>query len=1533
VFARTTGLSDLSGLLGSRHPADGLFVKVALVLLIIGASALLGADASELRRLPIAFEGGQGQFGPGVLFGAKYKGVNVRVTGHSIRFQQNRNAHQPALELSWSTDRTSRVEGEAPLHSIVNYFVGSDSRQWRSNIPTYARIRVHDIAEGVDLVLYGSGDELEYDLVLAPGADISAVSLRVAGAQRIAQTDGGSLVAEAGGLAVSQHQPHIYQELSEQKIPVAGDFVLHGDRIGFRVAPYQRDKPLVIDPALTFSTIFGGTGSDMPKAVAVDSAGFIYIAGDTSSTDFPVAKAYQPVLPGQANGNSRHIFVTKLDPTGSTIVFSTYLGGSNGETARDIAVDANGNVYVTGTTVSNDYPTTPGTLRSTSTGTSGNDVVLTKLSPSGSALLYSAVIGGVRDDEVRGIAVDKSGNCYLTGTTNSSDFPVSAGARNDLWKLDTLASAAKVFVMKVNPSATSVSYSAILGGTGIDQAAGLAIDTLGNAYVAGTTNSADFPVTAGALQATSGISGSATKGFVLALSADGSNLVFSTYLGGSGSEQANGIALDSSKNIYVAGLTTSPDFPGAGDAYFKPYNGSSNAVFVAKLASGGGSLAYSALFGGANNVVGGIAVDAAGNALVTGSTDTGLVTSSALLVYPGSWGSAKFSSMNAFAIKLNATGSDVVFSTYLGGLSSQATAAAVDTAGSAIVAGAGDNTFPVTPGAFSTYAGQVFLGKISDSSSCTYAVQLSSLTVNVSTQTGCKWIAVSAAPWLTVTAGRSGSGSGTVQLSATPNTGLARSGQISIAGIPVTVTQSNGCQLNLSSTGQNFGAEGGGDQITAFTQTGCSLPTATPRSSWIHVTSAAGVSPYIYSVDANTTGQTRSGTIGIGAQTFSITQYAARCAFSVFPSSLVAIAGNPNTISVTANYSGCVWSASAGSSGLSLSPAQGRGSASVVVDPSSLAAGSGQVISATIAGQPVAIQIPGRGATFGIVNKLSGKGLDFVSNTLGSTMQQTDYLWKSSQQWELIPTGDGYFFIMNELSRYMLDVMGPSTANGAAINQWASTGSDDQKWQIVSIGGVFYRFVNKLSGKTLTVAGASKVSGAVMQQFDYTGAGNQMFQLLPSGQISIATNAAGASVTFSGTDCSPGNYSLPATAYARPGSACTIAVSAPGGYVFALWADGSTSSTRTVTAVTGSLSLSAVFTKCTYLLSSTAASFGASGVNGSFTVTAQAGCSWSAPTGAPSWLSVNSTTSGSGSGTVYFSAGPNIDLPRIAKLNIGGKTFAIRQAGLVFPEVWRPGNQWWFLLANNTTPVSASWGLFGDIPVSGDYDGDGKAEFIVWRPANGTWYVLPGSTLAGGFLQQWGLPGDTPVPADYDGDGKTDFAVFRPSGGMWFVIPSTHPGSPIVQQWAIPGDVPFPADYDGDGKTDFAVWRPSDGTWHVIPSTNPAAPIVQQWGLNGDIPVPADYDGDGEVDFAVWRPINGTWYVIPSTNPGVPIVQQWGLDGDTPVPADYDADGKADFAVWRPVNGTWYEIPSATPWAPVQIQWGLPGDIPVVTHR
>ncbi|HLE56590.1 MAG TPA: SBBP repeat-containing protein, partial [Rhodothermia bacterium] len=524
------------------------------------------------------------------------------------------------------------VRGLDALPGKSNYFRGSDPRKWQTNVPNYSRVRYEDLYPGIDLVYYGNEGRLEYDFVVAPGADPHTIRFAVENGNskneiRTTKIDAnGDLVIATDGGEVRFHKPVVYQEKSavgswqsagrsSQAFVVGGSsnhksqfthhklvdgrFVLLAqDQVGFEVGDYDRSRALVIDPVLTYSTYLGGANGDIGYGVAVDAGGNAYVTGSTGSTDFPTATPLQT-----ATGGDFDIFVAKVNPTGTALVYSTYLGGGGFDRGAAIAVDASGNAYLTGVTTSGNFPTTTGAFQTTfGGGTCGTtacpDAFVTKLNPDGSALVYSTYLGGSDSDAGQGIALDDSGNAYVTGSTLSTIFPTATPVQA------TGSGGTDAFVTKVNPDGTGLVYSTYLGGTDGDFGQAIAVNAAGSAYVTGYTFSTNLP-TANPHQATN--AGSADV-FVAELDAAGSALVFSTYLGGAGVDRAFALALDESGDVFITGNTVSfLDFPVTAGAYQTTFGGGTcgatpcSDAFVAELDLTGSLLPYSTFLGGSKN--------------------------------------------------------------------------------------------------------------------------------------------------------------------------------------------------------------------------------------------------------------------------------------------------------------------------------------------------------------------------------------------------------------------------------------------------------------------------------------------------------------------------------------------------------------------------------------------------------------------------------------------------------------------------------------------------------------------------------------------------------------------------------------------------------------------------------------------------------------------------------------------------------------------------------------------------------------------
>jgi len=691
------------------------------------AVAKASPDESKARlvnsygRLPLSFEANRGRTDSQVKFMSRGQGYTLFLTRRaetvlvlrkpapqrdllkpaalvSVPATLNPDAAGPPAIVRMKlvgANAKPRAEALDELPGKANYFIGNDPKKWRTNVPLYAKVRYRDVYPGVDLMYYGNQRQLEHDFIVAPGADPRSITLNLAGAEKLSLDPQGALVLVVKDGELRLGKPHTYQDVDGARREISGGYVLkNAHRVGFQVAAYDASRPLVIDPTLFYSTYLGGSSNEHGLGIAVDAAGNACVTGYTLSTNFPTTSAAIQ----SANQGSYDAFVTKLNPAGSApLVYSTYLGGSSDDYGVGIAVDATGNAYVTGYTHSTNFPTTPGAFQTANQG--GYDAFVTKLNPTGTApLLYSTYLGGSSDEQGLGIAVDAAGNAYVTGYTQSTNFPTTSGAFQTANQ-----GLVDAFVTKLNPTGSApLVYSTYLGGNDQEQGDGIAVDAPGNAYVTGYTHSTNFPTTPGAFQ-------TANQGgydaFVTKLNPTGSApLVYSTYLGGNDLDQGRGIAVDAAGNAYVAGYTQSTNFPTTSGVFQPAPAGGLTDAFVTKLnPTGSAPLVYSTYLGGSSGDAGfGIAVDSIGNAYVTGYTHSTNFPTTA-----GAIQSANQGGYDAFVTALNPLGTaPLIYSTYLGGSSDDIGHGIAVDAGNAYVTGDTESTnFPTTPGAFQTADG------------------------------------------------------------------------------------------------------------------------------------------------------------------------------------------------------------------------------------------------------------------------------------------------------------------------------------------------------------------------------------------------------------------------------------------------------------------------------------------------------------------------------------------------------------------------------------------------------------------------------------------------------------------------------------------------------------------------------------------------------------------------------------------------------------------------------------------------------------
>jgi len=605
------------------------------LLLFSGATLLTAAPQPHPFNHPLVFEPNRGQTASAVSWLARGPGYQLFLTSDAATFVlPDRSAVRMKLNGSqgWNTPA-----GLEPTGGVSNYFLGADSNRWLTGIPHYGRVKTTNVYEGVDLVFYrGAGGNLEYDFVVSPGADPKQIRLAFDGVERLRVDDktGDLVLTAANGAELRQLRPKVYQQVGDRRVEVAGGYaILDRRQATFALAKYDRRRPLVIDPTTVYTTFLDGSGGDVAKGVAADTAGNAYVTGDTNSTNFPIAAGVQPRLAGDVDA-----FVTKLNSSGA-ILFSTYLGGSGLDEGNGIAIDSSG-VYISGTTYSSNFPT-----RGSPRPYGGlSDVFVTKLALNGAYLIYSIYLGGSGFDQGSAIAVDSSTQVYVTGFTDSTDFPV-VGAIQSAYH-----GGRDVFVTKLSYSGGSLIYSTYWGGASDDEAASVAVDSSGYAYVTGFTYSPDFPKT-NFFQFQGG------DAFAMKLSPTGA-LAYSVIFGGSSEDYATAIAVDTNGTAYIAGYTLSADFPTSTTAFQSVRPGLGVNAFLVKLNSIGG-VAFGSYLGANDGATyaNAVAITSAGEAYVAGYT-----TSSHFPQAPP----LKPNPTAGFLSKFTAAGNALEYSTLLG---------------------------------------------------------------------------------------------------------------------------------------------------------------------------------------------------------------------------------------------------------------------------------------------------------------------------------------------------------------------------------------------------------------------------------------------------------------------------------------------------------------------------------------------------------------------------------------------------------------------------------------------------------------------------------------------------------------------------------------------------------------------------------------------------------------------------------------------------------------------------------------------------
>jgi uncharacterized repeat protein (TIGR01451 family) len=1518
---------------------------------VSGADRATRAQLDEAYgRLPLSFEANRGQADARVRFISRASGARLFLTADEAVLALPRRGAVSAAAVRMkvvNADPAARPEGLDQLDVTTNYFKGHDPNQWHTNVPAFARVRYPEVYPGVSLVYYGNQRQLEYDFVIAAGSDPCRIKLAFAGAQRLRVNAAGELVLRVAGGELRFHKPVAYQEGEGGRQTVEARYRLKGRRsVSFKVGNYDRNRRLVIDPVLSYSTYLGGGGADNGHAIALDASGNAYVTGQTASANFPVSgNTYDATYASGAD-----VFVTKINANGSALDYSTYLGGSGDDIGYGVAIDASGNAYVTGSTGSTDFPTTPGAFQGTLQGGSlPGDAFVTKLNPTGTALVYSTYLGGASADQANAIAVDSLGSAYVAGYTTSPDFPTTAGAFQTIYGGGGTPYG-DAFVTKLNLTGGALAYSTFLGGANADTANGIKVDDSGNAYVAGITRSSNFPTTAGAFQTTyGGLSGFYPLGdaFATKLNTNATALVYSTFLGGAGDDGAFGIDLSPAGEVYLTGTTFSINFPTTTGALRVVSGG------VARSANSGASWAAAAA-GLDDSYVYTVAIHPSTPNVVYAGTDSNATGRGAFKsTDSGATWSAINSGLTDRSVRSLAIDPATPTRIYLG--TNQGGAFRSTDGGSlwqAIAIGQDVTqvaTLKIDPtNHLTVYAGTnkgVF--KTIDGGDIWTAQ-----TMGLPDGVGINSLAVAPSNPAIIYAGIYVSvsfGSYTYGLYQSTNGGAswastALSDEFNpVNALAIDPAQPSIVYAGLSNDGVFRSTDGGSswsDRRAGLTNRSVRALALSPADSsllyagtdagvfkstdggnlWIAAgTGLAGTAVYALAMDPLTPSTIYSGINGgINASEFVAKLNAAGTA--PLYSTYLGGDGGFNHSAIAADSSGNVFVAGYSESFPPL-PATAGGYPVKGTFVTKLNAAANAVVYTTGLGKghDLAIAVDASGSAYVTGSTLGGylpvtpgafqpnPGGGIVSDAFVSKLVPSPNL---TADLAITMGGPAGPIIQGVLIPYPITIInnGPEPAFDITLTDVLPSSAS-----VVSI--------SEPGNPARTSAATSNYVS--MNIGSLPPGGSQTRTIYVQAHCAPDTNSVidhTVSVTSSSIDPTPGNNS----------DTTTTDIKAP-----------------------------------TPTLSPTSSNFPAAGGNGQVTVNFESSsCRWMSKSDA-AWITITQSDGWSG-GRVFYTVAANGGGPRADTMTIAGETFTVTQAGTcnaapttssaVVPSystlnyidvVADPGCPWmavsndsWIVMVDGTSgsgngtvsyyvqPSGSPLPRFGTITVADhlftvkqrgdtvkvDFDRDRRSDIGYYR--DGLWSILQSSenynTDAPLFFS-WGRAGLPPIVADFDGDGRADIGYVEPpassQSATYAILLSSRgysfaPGDPLFVPAGYPslGDTPVIGDFDGDGKADPGVWRASQGVW-IIPtsSSNYTSYIFAQWGQPGDVPMVGDFDGDGEADIGYYR--DGVWGILQSSrnySTDFPLFFSWGRAGVPPIVADFDADGVSDLAYIEP---------------------------------